>query len=332
MDDVNNPASKMLDKKFVAVHIQNWLKKNRQSPWAGKKQGVELELIEEQKKYVEEYAVKKDKKEKGSGDNKGEVAAENSTFHGKKEKYYQGRSWIAPPKDAKAKNDQCYMPKKWIHTWSGHTKGVSSIRFFLKQGHLLLSAGMDSKVKIWDVHNSGKCMRTYMGHGKSVRDISFSNDGTNIGIQKSGKVPYVVKQNPDDDKHNILLAGMHDMKIVQWDMNSGKLTQEYDPDYKSLRVWELGIHVVIKYISEPHMHLMPAIYLADNKILIYNTRERFQLNKKKIFAGHIYVMSGDGEGKCWFWNWKTCKSFTNSKCHEGVCNGVSGTRWNKEKD
>lgn len=58
----------------------------------------------------------------------------------------------------------------------------------------------------------------------------------------------------------------------------------------------------------------------DNQILIYSTRERFQLNKKKRFAGHIvaryacqvnflpdgrFVMSEDGEGKMWFWEWKT---------------------------
>ncbi|KAI3909405.1 hypothetical protein MKW98_007929 [Papaver atlanticum] len=330
MDDVNNPAS------------ENWLKKNRQSPWAEKKLGLEVELTEQQKKYAEEYAVKKAKKEKRSGDSKGEVVAEKSTFHGKKEKYYQGRSWIAPPKDAKAKNDQCYMPKRWIHTWSGHTKGVSAIRFFPKQGHLLLSAGMDSKVKIWDVHNSGKCMRTYMGHGKAVRDISFSNDGTKFSS-----------------------AG-YDKNIKYWDtetgqvistFSTGKITQEYDQhwgavniitfvddnrrfvtssDDKSLRVWEFGIPVVIKYISEPHMHSMPAISLhpnsnwlaaqsLDNKILIYSTRERFQLNKKKMFAGHIVAGMLCLEmvsGKCWFWNWKTCKVSRTLKCHEGVCIGV----------
>ncbi|PIA62030.1 hypothetical protein AQUCO_00200193v1 [Aquilegia coerulea] len=377
MDLVENPAS------------DEWLRKNRKSPWSGKKEGLITELTEEQKKYAEEYAVKKAEKEKGGERDKGEAVVDKSTFHGKEEKDYQGRSWIAPPKDAKAANDKCYMPKRWIHTWSGHTKGVSAIRFFPKHGHLLLSAGMDSKVKIWDVFNSQKCMRTYMGHGKAVRDISFSNDGTKFlsaGYDKNikywdtetgqvissfstGKIPYVVKLNPDDDKQNILLAGMSDKKIVQWDMNSGQITQEYDQhlgavntitffddnrrfvtssDDKSLRVWEFGIPVVIKYISEPHMHSMPAISLhpnanwiaaqsLDNQILIYGTKDKFQLNKKKRFAGHIvagyacqvnfspdgqYVMSGDGEGKCWFWNWKTCKVSRTLKCHEGVCIGA----------
>ncbi|PPD96298.1 hypothetical protein GOBAR_DD06670 [Gossypium barbadense] len=372
--EIDNPASDV------------WLMKNKKSPWAGKKEGVQTELTEEQKKYAEEYAKKKE--EKGHSGEKGEHLVDKTTFHGKEERDYQGRSWIAPPKDAKATNDHCYIPKRLIHTWSGHTKGVSAIRFFPKYGHLILSAGMDTKVKIWDVFNSGKCMRTYMGHSKAVRDISFCNDGSKfltagydknikywdtetgqvISTFSTGKIPYVVKLNPDEDKQNILLAGMSDKKIVQWDINTGQTTQEYDQhlgavntitfvdnnrrfvtssDDKSLRVWEFGIPVVIKYISEPHMHSMPAISLhpntnwlaaqsLDNQILIYSTRERFQLNKKKRFAGHIvagyacqvnfspdgrFVMSGDGEGKCWFWDWKSCKVFRTLKCHEGVCIG-----------
>ncbi|CAA0814139.1 Transducin/WD40 repeat-like superfamily protein [Striga hermonthica] len=380
------------DGQVDTVELENpstdtWLMKNRKSPWAGKKEWVQGELTEEQKKYAEEHAKKKGEKEEGER-GKGEAHVDKTTFHGKEEKDYQGRSWIAPPKDAKASNDHCYIPKRLVHTWSGHTKGVSAIRFFPKHGHLILSAGMDTKVKIWDVYNSGKCMRTYMGHAKAVRDIWFSNDGTKflsagydknikywdtetgqvISTFSTGKIPYVVRLNPDEDKQNVLLAGMSDKKIVQWDINTGQIVQEYDQhlgavntitfvdnnrrfvtssDDKSLRVWEFGIPVVIKYISEPHMHSMPAISLhpnsnwlacqsLDNQILIYSTRERFQLNKKKRFAGHIvagyacqvnfspdgrFVMSGDGEGRCWFWDWKSCKVFRTLKCHDGVCIG-----------
>ncbi len=69
-------------------------------------------------------------------------------------------------------------------------------------------------------------------------------------------------------------------------------------DDKSIRVWEFGIPVVIKYISEPHMHAMPAVAAhpdgtwfigqsMDNQILVYSTTDKFRQHKKKVFKGHI---------------------------------------------
>ena len=68
-------------------------------------------------------------------------------------------------------------------------------------------------------------------------------------------------------------------------------------DDKTLRVWEYGIPVVIKYIADPAMQSMPSIavhpngaWLAaqsmDNQIMIYSCKERFRLNTKKSFKGH----------------------------------------------
>lgn len=45
-------------------------------------------------------------------------------------------------------NQECFVPKKCIHTWSGHTKGVSRIQLFPKSGHLLLSASLDTRIKV----------------------------------------------------------------------------------------------------------------------------------------------------------------------------------------
>ena len=314
--------------------------------------------------------------------------AEKSFFHGTSEKNYAGESWITPPKDRKKENDHCYAPKRCIHTWSGHAKGVQAIRFFPKHGHLILSAGLDNKAKIWDVHGSGKCMRTYLGHEKALKDITFTNDGSRfvtsswdkkiklwdtetgavISTVTSGKVAYCVTAHPHDDQQNVLLAGQSDKKILQYDWNAGDVVQEYDQhlgavnsitfcdegrrfvstsDDKYIRVWELGIPVTMKYIADPTMHSAPATALSpngnwlacqslDNQITVYSTKDKFRCNRKKVFKGHSnagyacqlgfspdgrFVTSGDGDGKLFFWDWKTCRIFKSLKAHDKVTIG-----------
>ena len=322
--------------------------------------------------------------------NAGDV--EKTYFHGKEEKDYAGNSWTKPPKDKKSKinllESNCYIPKKWEYTWPGHGRGVSAVRFFPGYGHLMLSAGLDSKLKIWDVYGSGKCMRTYLGHTQAVKDVQFSNDGSRflsagfdrmiklwdtetgkvIGRFTTGKVPNCVRFHPDDDKQNVMLAGMSDKKIVQFDMDSGNLEQEYNEhlgavnsitfvdenrrfvtssDDKSLRVWDFGTPVQIKYIADPSMHSMPSVTVhpnggwiacqsLDNQIVVYSTRERFKKNPKKVFKGHTnsgyacqvsfspdgkFIMSGDANGRMFFWDWKTSRVFRTFKAHDGVCIG-----------
>jgi len=320
-----------------------------------------------------------------------DTGGEKTHFHGKSATDYAGASWLAPPKDKKRQGDECFLPKRWSHTWSGHSKGVAAIRFFPGYGHLLLSAGMDHKVKIWDVHGSGKCMRTYMGHTQALKDICFSADGSRfvscshdrdvklwdtetgkvLMAVTSGKVANCVRLHPHADKQNTLLVGTADRKVVQWDLASGDLTQEYDQhlaavnsiafvdegrrfvsssDDKTLRVWECGIPVVIKLIADPSMHSMPSLALhpggawlaaqsLDNQVVIYSTKERFRLNAKKRFAGHSvagyacqlnfspdgrYLISGDGEGKLFIWDFKTSRILRTIKCHDQV---LIGCEW-----
>ncbi|KAI7874289.1 WD40 repeat-like protein [Lichtheimia hyalospora FSU 10163] len=326
-----------------------------------------------------------------------EPGNEKSIFHGESEFDYLGRTYMAVPQDTdvnllgEAGTQECFIPKRCIHTWAGHAKGVSAIRFLPKSAHLLLSAGMDNKIKIWDVYHNRDLLRTMIGHGKAVRDIAFSNDGRRflsasydryvklwdtetgqcIRSFSTGKVPYCVTFNPDEDKQNTFLAGCSDKKIVQFDSNTGEITQEYDQhlgavntitfvddnrrfittsDDKTMRAWEYDIPVVIKYIAEPDMHSMPAVTLhpsnkwlacqsLDNQIVVYGARDRFRMNRKKRFAGHLiagyackpgfspdgrFISSGDSNGNVWTWDWKTCRILKKFKAHDKV---VMNTEW-----
>ena len=241
------------------------------------------------------------------------TVTESTKFHGREERDYLGRTYMHVPNDVdvdltiESGNQTCFLPKKLLHTYTGHTKGVNTIRLFPNSGHLILSASQDCKVKLWDVYHDRKCLRTFSGHDNSVKDIVFTNDGTKflsasfdkwiklwdtetgqcISRFTTKKVPFCVTFNPDADKQNIFLTGCQDKKIYQFDINTGKVVQEYDQhlgtvnsitfidenrrfistsDDKTIRAWDYDIPVVIKYMADPGMQSMPTGCLSPNSM------------------------------------------------------------------
>ena len=91
---------------------------------------------------------------KKSKSKSGAPGQETSVFHGKSMTDYQGRTYMSPPYaeapnlHTEAGSQDCFIPKVCIHTWTGHTMGVSVIRTFPESGHLLLSGSMDTKIKV----------------------------------------------------------------------------------------------------------------------------------------------------------------------------------------
>jgi len=244
---------------------------------------------------------------------------------------------------------------------------------------------MDKTVKLWNVEGDRKLLRTFIGHDEAVRDITFSNDGKRflsvsydrfvklwdtetgqVSRYNSGKVALCARINPD--KQDEFLAGQQNKKVVQWDMREKQFSLEYDEhlgpvntvtfidnnkrfvstsDDKKAMVWEYGIPVVIKHLSEPDMHSMPSIAIhptgkyfvgqsQDNQILVFTAINRYKLNRKKRFIGHLtagyacevgfspdskFIMSGDAEGRVFFWDWKTQKLYKKLKAHDQVTIG-----------
>ena len=316
-------------------------------------------------------------------------------FHGEALRDYQGRSWTRPNLgELRPKVDDdhdCFIPKRCVHKFTGHGKGVQCIKLHPTYGHLMLSASMDGSAKIWDVYNDRRCLMTYAGHAEAVRDATFSPDGSTFAtcgfdrftrvwdtetgaalhtLTPNRKMCYCVDFYPRDDK--ILLAGASDNRIYQWDLRANEeIVQEYNhhlqpvnsitfidddrrfvstADDKKIFIWEHNIPVPMKYISEPHMNAVPVVELhpstnfwcgqsLDNTIVTYGARDKLKQMRKKTFKGHLnsgyscgitfspngkFIASGDGEGKLFFWDFKTTRVYRKLQAHDsGPCIGCA---------
>lgn len=280
---------------------------------------------------------------------------------------------------------QNYAPKRLIHSYKYHTKPITTLRFIPRTSHLLLSASADCKLALWDAYHDRALLRTFSGHNKAITDANFSPSGTTflsasfdrqmklwdtetgkcISRFTTGKTPHCLTFHPEG---NEFLAGMSDKKIVSFDIRSGELTQEYDhhlgaintlvfvdegrrfmstSDDKSLRAWEWGIPVPIKFIADPEMFALTracvhpsgkyvAYQSGDNQIVVYAAGDKFRQNRKKGFRGMNtaglavdvaispdggMIASGDSGGYVCFWDWKTGKMWHKFLATEGKFGG-----------
>jgi len=236
--------------------IEGW-----KGPWArfkDEKTNEELaasgEIRAEMDEILEKRRAKKALRRANRDEEEVDVTNETTTLHINDPNDYLGRNYLHPPQDEAvnlnkvARPARCFLPKKLIHTYKGHSKGVTTIELFPTSGHLVLSASMDGKVKIWETYGKRRMLRTYSGHNKGVRTLDFSRDGkqfitgsydrfiklwdTETGqcVTKltNRKIPYCLKFNPDENRQHLFLAGCNDKKVSCWDTRSGNICQQYD--------------------------------------------------------------------------------------------------------
>ena len=223
-------------------------------PWTPREEkSVDTQPTEEQLRIRADLAAKKQRTAQRD-ENNNVVTAETSQLLAGEAVDWAGRSFVDAPPDAvhvdwTAPNvGGCYVPKRLVHTWSGHRKGVNAIRFFPWSAHLLLSACMDGSVRLWRVGGDYKCLRSYNGHAEAVRDISFSHDGRQflsvsydkyvklwdtetgqcVSRHTTGKIPFCGRLHPLPAHAHECLVGQNDRLIVQWDLRANAVTTEYN--------------------------------------------------------------------------------------------------------
>ncbi|RKO97155.1 WD40 repeat-like protein [Caulochytrium protostelioides] len=275
-----------------------------------------------------------------------------------------------------------------VHCWTGHTKAVTAMEWFPGTAHLLLTSSMDSQIKLWDVYRRRGCLRTFVGHTRGVKDISFRSDGLFFLSEghdrwikqwdtvtgqctarwQTKRITNMVRYHPNNPHQ--FFAACDDGAVHQMDVRTGQTVQSYDQHQaavntitfidegrrfvttssdKAVRLWEMDIPVVIKYVADPAMHSIPAMATRpggsaligqslDNQIVVFQAgKDRFRMNRKKAFKGHLvagyacvpgfapdgrYVVSGDSEGQIWFWDWAQGRHLKTLRAHDGVVSKV----------
>ncbi|KAL8682629.1 MAG: hypothetical protein Q9186_001316 [Xanthomendoza sp. 1 TL-2023] len=251
-----------------------------------------------------------------------------------------GHLLLSASADTKVKLWDLYHDRELLRTYSGAQKAITDATFDSTGGHFL-TGSYDRYMKLWDTE-TGACVSRFQTSTKAI--------------------PHVVRFYPVNN--NEFLVGTSDKKIVQFDTRSGEQTQEYDhhlqavntitfcdenrrfmttSDDKSLRCWEFGLPVPIKFIAEPYMFSLVraaphpngksvAFQSGDNQIVVYASTDRFRQNRKKSFRGHNnagyaidldispdgqFVCSGDSGGYVCFYDWKSCKMWHKIKADDG---------------
>ena len=148
-------------------------------PWASY---VDQEHVskpsEEQREQLNELLAKR-AKNRYNRNKQEEEDVSKTTLHIDDAVDYMGRSFLHIPQDLDVNlltdelPGKCFIPKKCIHTYTGHTKGIQKMELFPKSGHLFLTCSMDNRVKLWEFYKGRRCIRTYAGHTQGINFIYF---------------------------------------------------------------------------------------------------------------------------------------------------------------
>lgn len=195
-------------------------------------------------------------------------------------------SYMKPPGIATA--SECVVPEKQIRIYPGHTGGTTSVEWFPKSGHLLLSCGNDNSILLWDAYHDRQVLRRFTGHEDAVKGLSFDGSGekflscsydntVKLWNTETGKclrtysqdsLPTVVKFCPSQNDE--FLVGSADGRILHYETRTNEIIRTYDhhlgaigslcfidnqfvssSDDKTLRLWKWNVNFPVRCVADP---------------------------------------------------------------------------------
>ncbi|ODQ78202.1 hypothetical protein BABINDRAFT_172352 [Babjeviella inositovora NRRL Y-12698] len=221
--------------------------------------------------------------------------------------------------------------KELLRGFYGHTKPVKSI-VFNASGSDFISCGYDRKTHVWDVE-TGVLKHTF--HTRGIPNAALFNPNSEleliVGCSDSKIYHYDTRSPPDSQiiqTYDYHLASVQSLVAIDGQTRFMSTSED-----KSVRMWDWGVNVPVKNISDPAQFNMPCVALhpkgdhvacqgMDNKVHTVLTTGKYRLNRRKYYTGHQSqgynigvgfspdgktLMSGDSRGRAWFWDWSSAR-------------------------
>jgi F-box/WD-40 domain protein MET30 len=207
-------------------------------------------------------------------------------------------------------------------TLTGHTEWVNSVRF-CQEGAMLVSAGDDSTIRLWDVQKR-TCVRVLNGHVGQVQiavpspkgfSHRFSQEDQYFLEQSTSSRPYnqvglpgcatenkkstkkrAISQNTTPSESPIIISGSLDNTIKVWDMNTGKCIRTLFGHVEG--VWSLA-YDTLRILSGSHDKTVRVWDLGSGKCMHALEGHSGPVTAVALSDTKIISTSDDGDIRIW---------------------------------
>ena len=169
----------------------------------------------------------------------------------------------------------CFIPKRCVHKFTGHGKGVQRVLVFPDYGHLMLSASLDGTCKVWDVLNDKRCLRTYVFGRRPLtrrppgeparRRLGGLNIARVVPLARADDTTHTQRSEASDRQCAQVAYGPHPMPVDLLYRVPGSCRIRLDNPLRSAS----APHITPDSGASIHMHTCPYPYIYNAIHILY---------------------------------------------------------------
>lgn len=228
-----------------------------------------------------------------------------------------------------------------LRDYYGHQRPVKHVQFS-HDGSSFISCSYDKTVKLWDTESGKVTFKHNVSTNPNMCCFVPGNPNEFMIALDGKKVEHY-----DSRTGESVQTYEHHESAVTWIefLNSGNQFITSSDD-RSLKIWDIRINMPVKYIQDPKQQAIPIVkkhpfahrfvgQSMDNQIVVYHSEKEhnYKKDKLKYFTGHkcaAYsiqlgftpdgktIFSGDSNGYCYFWDWRSTKIVSRLKVSNDV--------------